>query len=52
MRTYGSGVSDIGNAITMSGYVAMASLATALDEISGDITTDYAIVDSTDILPQ
>ena len=38
MEAYGDDVSDVENATAMVGYAAMASLATALDGISGDIT--------------
>ncbi len=39
MSTYGQDVKDVENFIAMGGYAAMASLATALQGISGEITS-------------
>jgi branched-chain amino acid transport system substrate-binding protein len=40
MDTYGQDVEDVDNNTSMGGYTAMASLATALQGITGDITTE------------
>jgi branched-chain amino acid transport system substrate-binding protein len=40
MDTYGEDVEDVNNNTSMGGYTAMASLATALQGITGDITTE------------
>ena len=39
MTTYGEDVADVDNFVALGGYSAVASLATALEGISGDITT-------------
>jgi branched-chain amino acid transport system substrate-binding protein len=38
MATYGPDIEDVANATAMGGYIAMASLLTSLDGISGEIT--------------
>jgi branched-chain amino acid transport system substrate-binding protein len=38
MATYGKDVKDVPNALAMGGYTAMASLATSLSGLSGDVT--------------
>jgi len=43
METFGQDVQDVGNANTMSGYVAMAGLLTAMADISDDITHETVI---------
>jgi branched-chain amino acid transport system substrate-binding protein len=43
MGTYGEDVNDVANFTAMGGYVAMASLLTSLEEISGDITPQTVI---------
>jgi branched-chain amino acid transport system substrate-binding protein len=43
MDAYGQDVQDVNNATAMGGYVAMASLLTALGEISGEITPQTVI---------
>lgn len=40
MSTYGDEVGDIDNLTSMGGYAAVASLATALADLSGDITIE------------
>jgi branched-chain amino acid transport system substrate-binding protein len=42
MGTYGTEVADVDNALAMGAYTTMASLATALGGISGDITPETA----------
>jgi branched-chain amino acid transport system substrate-binding protein len=39
---YGPEIEDVDNALSMGAYTAMASLATALGEIEGEITTESA----------
>ena len=43
MGTYGDDVTDVANATALGGYIATASLATALEGISGDITPETVI---------
>jgi branched-chain amino acid transport system substrate-binding protein len=43
MSAYGDDVTDVPNATALGGYIATASLATALADISGDITPATAI---------
>jgi branched-chain amino acid transport system substrate-binding protein len=43
MDAYGDEVEDVPNALAMGGYTTMASLATALQGIEGDITPETAI---------
>lgn len=43
MGEYGQDVEDVDNLIAMGGYAAVASLATALQDISGDITPETVI---------
>ncbi|HET6950306.1 MAG TPA: ABC transporter substrate-binding protein [Acidimicrobiales bacterium] len=40
ISTYGDDVKDVGNATAMGGYTVMASLASSLSGISGDITPE------------
>ena len=40
MGTYGEDVQDVDNNVAMGGYTVMASLATSLAGIEGDITTE------------
>jgi branched-chain amino acid transport system substrate-binding protein len=41
--TFGEGIQDSVNATAMGGYVAMASLLTSLEELSGDVTVESVI---------
>jgi branched-chain amino acid transport system substrate-binding protein len=43
MDAYGQDVTDVNNATAMGGYVAMASLLTALGEIAGDVDAETVI---------
>jgi branched-chain amino acid transport system substrate-binding protein len=43
LDAFGEGVQDVENATAMGGYVAMASLLTSLDGISGDITPESVV---------
>jgi branched-chain amino acid transport system substrate-binding protein len=43
MSTFGENIADIDNNIAMGGYVAMASLLTSLQEISGDVTPETVV---------
>lgn len=40
MATYGEDVDDVENALSMQAYTVMASLATAMDGVEGDITIE------------
>ena len=42
MAAYGDDVEDVGNAITMGGYTAMAALATALGHVEGGSDADLS----------
>jgi branched-chain amino acid transport system substrate-binding protein len=42
MATYGENVDDVENALSMQAYAVMASLATAMDGVEGDITPETA----------
>ena len=46
MGTYGTEVSDVDNALAMGGYTTMASLATALEGISGDDVTPETVAET------
>jgi branched-chain amino acid transport system substrate-binding protein len=48
---YGDDVRDVDNATSMGGYVAMASLLTALDGISGEIT-HQTVIDTIRAMPE
>jgi branched-chain amino acid transport system substrate-binding protein len=48
---YGGDVEDVNNATAMGGYVAMASLLTSLEEISGDITSE-SVVEAIKAMPE
>jgi branched-chain amino acid transport system substrate-binding protein len=43
MNAFGEDVQDVENATSMGGYVAMASLLTALEGISGDVTPESVV---------
>jgi branched-chain amino acid transport system substrate-binding protein len=43
MSAYGDDVTDVANATAFGGYIATASLATALEGISGDITPETVV---------
>jgi hypothetical protein len=51
MEAYGQDVQDVENATAMGGYVAMASLLTSLEEISGEITVE-SIIDTIKSMPE
>jgi branched-chain amino acid transport system substrate-binding protein len=51
MDAYGQDVTDVNNATAMGGYVAMASLLTALGEISGEINAQ-TVVDTIRAMPE
>jgi branched-chain amino acid transport system substrate-binding protein len=48
---YGDDVRDVDNATSMGGYVAMASLLTALDGLSGEIT-HRTVIDAITAMPE
>lgn len=51
MDEYGDDVREVDNATSMGGYVAMASLLTALDGISGEIT-HQTVIDTIKAMPE
>jgi branched-chain amino acid transport system substrate-binding protein len=51
MTTYGEDVEDIDNLIAMGGYAAVASLATALQDISGDDITTESVIEAIRAMP-
>jgi len=51
MDTYGQDVTDVNNFTSLGGYVAMASLLTSLEEISGEITPE-TVVETIEAMPE
>ena len=51
MEEYGDDVREVDNATSMGGYVAMASLLTALDGMSGEIT-HQTVIDTIKAMPE